>query len=78
MDALALPPDLVKQLSPELRVWPFGNIADDFEVSGKDVLEGVVEDWRERQKGKTVDEKSFRASLVERVDRWLEASGFGE
>jgi hypothetical protein len=73
-----LPSDLVKQFTTELKIWPYGNVADDFEISGKDVLEAVVEDWRERQKGKTADEEAFRAGLVERVDRWLEASGFGE
>jgi hypothetical protein len=78
VDALPLPADLVKRFTPELRTWPFGNVADDFEVSGQAVLEAVVEDWREKNKGKAGDEEAFRGKLVERVDRWLEASGFGE
>ena len=78
VDALPLPADLVKRLSTELRTWPFGNVADDFEISGQVVLEAVVEDWRERSKVKGGAEASFQAKLVERVDRWLEASGFGE
>ena len=78
VDALPLPTDLVKRFSLELRTWPYGNVADDFEISGEVVLEAVVEDWRERNKGKAGDETAFRAKMVERVDRWLEASGFGE
>lgn len=74
---MPLPADLVNRLSAELRTWPFGNVADDYELSGQVVLEAVVEDWRERQK-KAGDEEALRAKLVERVDRWLEASGFGE
>ena len=77
VDALPLPSDLLKQLSSELKVWPYGNVADDFEISGKDVLEAVVDDWRQRQEGRG-NEEDFRAALVERVDRWLEASGLGE
>ncbi|GHJ88587.1 hypothetical protein NliqN6_4989 [Naganishia liquefaciens] len=78
VDALPLPTDLVKRFSLELRTWPYGNVADDFEISGEVVLEAVVEDWRERNKGKAGDETAFRAKMVERVDRWLEASGFGD
>lgn len=80
IDALPLAPVLLKKLSPELRTWPHGNIADDFEISGKDVLEGVVAHWKQTYKGKGTEEEeqAYRNALLERVDRWLEASGFGE
>lgn len=71
---------MLKKLSPELRTWPHGNIADDFEISGKDVLEAVVADWKQTRKGKITEEEdqTYQNALLERVDRWLEASGFGE
>ncbi|KAJ9126533.1 hypothetical protein QFC24_001560 [Naganishia onofrii] len=80
IDALPLPPVLLKKLSPELRTWPHGNIADDFEISGKDVLEAVVADWKQTRKGKITEEEdqTYQNALLERVDRWLEASGFGD
>ncbi|KAJ9124193.1 hypothetical protein QFC22_000990 [Naganishia vaughanmartiniae] len=80
IDALPLPPVLLKKLSPELRTWPHGNIADDFEISGQDVLEAVVAHWKQTRKGKTteVEKTAHRDALLERVDRWLEASGFGD
>ncbi|KAJ9097733.1 hypothetical protein QFC21_004771 [Naganishia friedmannii] len=80
IDALPLPSVLLKKLSPELRTWPYGNIADDFEISGQDVLEAVVAHWKQTRKGKVTEqeEQAYRKTLLERVDRWLEASGFGD
>ncbi|KAJ9094863.1 hypothetical protein QFC19_007792 [Naganishia cerealis] len=80
IDALPLSPVLLKKLSPELRTWPYGNIADDIEISGQDVLEAVVNQWKQNRNGKVTDkeDQAYRNALLERVDRWLEASGFGD
>lgn len=74
VDVSPLPTELVKKLNKDLKVWPFGNIWDDFEIPAEAIMTACREDYNKKYKSME-RQMNYYLDLLQRGYRWEDVPG---
>lgn len=69
-----LPTDMVKKFNKDLKVWPFGNLWDDFEIPANAIITACREDYNKKYKSHE-RQMNYYLDLLQRDHRWLGIPG---
>jgi hypothetical protein len=77
VDVSPLPTDMVKKFNKDLKVWPFGNIWDDFDIPAEAIITACREDYAKKYKSME-RQMNYYLDLLQRGYKWEEVPGNGE